>query len=129
MSAKLLSVTPFQTSAWVLVSALTTSYVMSGNSLFDLRSPTRVSDVHCRSVQSYDWQAHFGQRYDVWQRPPHFVPGLLAKPWHEHYPTIRAEYDAYMGKLQARKDWDDTDLTPGLGDVGNRPGAKRDTSN
>mmetsp|Transcript_67011 Transcript_67011/g.125200 ORF Transcript_67011/g.125200 Transcript_67011/m.125200 type:complete len:644 (-) Transcript_67011:31-1962(-) len=76
--------------------------------------------------------------YDVWQRPPHFVPGLLAKPWHvpseyaiaraleEHYPTIRAEYDAYIGKLESRKDWDDSDLTPGLGDVGNRPGALHD---
>jgi aspartate beta-hydroxylase len=76
--------------------------------------------------------------YNMWQRPPHLVPSLCAKPWHdpltfpmcralnEHYPTIRAEYDAYINKLVNRKDWDDSDRTPGLGDVGGREGALHD---
>lgn len=79
-----------------------------------------------------------GVWHDRWQRPPHFVPALAARPWrdpdkfamcralHEHYPTIRSEYDAYMAKLASRKDWDDSDTTPGLGDVGSRPGALHD---
>lgn len=76
--------------------------------------------------------------YNKWQRPPHFVPTLLCKSWHNpedfemcrqlhtHYPTIRKEYDAYMEKLTNRKDWDDSDKTPGLGDVGGREGAIHD---
>eukprot|EP00811_Abedinium_folium_P017054 NODE_2597_length_2184_cov_6.882839.p1 GENE.NODE_2597_length_2184_cov_6.882839~~NODE_2597_length_2184_cov_6.882839.p1 ORF type:complete len:632 (+),score=181.46 NODE_2597_length_2184_cov_6.882839:139-1896(+) len=79
-----------------------------------------------------------GVWYSMWQRPPHFVSKLRASPWHDaqdfslcralerHYPTIRAEYDAYMEKLAQRKDWDDTDQTPGLSEVGSRPGALHD---
>ncbi|CAK9051812.1 Aspartyl/asparaginyl beta-hydroxylase (Aspartate beta-hydroxylase) (ASP beta-hydroxylase) (Peptide-aspartate beta-dioxygenase) [Durusdinium trenchii] len=76
--------------------------------------------------------------YTKWQRPPHFVPSLPAKPFHEskdfelsraleaNFPTIRGEYEAYRAKLASRKDWDESDTTPGLGDVGNRPGALHD---
>ncbi|CAJ1396847.1 unnamed protein product [Effrenium voratum] len=76
--------------------------------------------------------------YTKWQRSPHFVPTLTAKPFHdgqefalaraleENYPVIKAEYVAYREKLANRKDWDDSDTTPGLGDVGNRAGALHD---
>lgn len=90
-----------------------------------------VHEVAASAVRNGLW-------HDRWQRPPHFVPSLAARPWrepakfalcralHEHYPTIRAEYDAYMAKLLGRKDWDDSDTTPGLGDVGSRAGALHD---
>jgi len=76
--------------------------------------------------------------YDRWQRPPHFVPTLPARPWHdpagfglcraleEHAETIRGEYDAYIDRLVRRRDWDDADTTPGPGDVGARDGALHD---
>lgn len=79
--------------------------------------------------------------YNVWQRPPHFIRSLSSAPFHdinsfgkretprvleEHYPTIRAEYDAYIEKLTARKDWDDSNTIPGLGNVGARDGALHD---
>merc|ERR550534_73973 len=76
--------------------------------------------------------------FNKWQRPPHFVSALKAQPWHDpaeflmcalldaNAATIRVEYDAYMDKLAKRKDWDDSDTTPGLGDVGNRAGALHD---
>lgn len=76
--------------------------------------------------------------YNMWQRPPHFVTSLAAKPWHvagefelcrqleQNYQVIRDEYDAYINRLINRKDWDDSDTTPGLGDVGARPGALHD---
>jgi len=76
--------------------------------------------------------------YNRWQRPPHFVPTLEAKPWHDpdnflmcrmleaNYDIIRGEYDAYIHRLENRKDWDDSDTTPGLGDVGGRAGALHD---
>lgn len=79
-----------------------------------------------------------GVWYNIWQRPPHFVSSLLAKPFHDpqdfemcrsledHYLVIREEYSAYIEKLTNRKDWDDTDTTPGLGDVGAREGALHD---
>lgn len=91
-------------------------------------------DVHklaVRAVKNGIW-------YNVWQRPPHFVPSLVAKPWHEAsdylmcraleecYPAIRKEYDTYIEKLRNRKDWDDSDQTPGMSDVGSRPGALHD---
>jgi len=77
--------------------------------------------------------------YNRWQRPPHFVPSLPAKPWHDasqfelcrrlekHGDAIRAEYSAYIERLASRKAWDDLDTTPGLGDVGGRPGALHDS--
>lgn len=76
--------------------------------------------------------------FNMWQRPPHFVPTLLAKPFHdakdyrlchaleENFSVIKGEYEAYMDRLLNRKDWDDSDKTPGLGDVGNREGALHD---
>ena len=76
--------------------------------------------------------------YNQWQRPPHFVPSLAAAAWHrqedyplclalrQHFHVIRGEYDQYVGKLASRKDWDDSDNTPGLSDVGNREGALHD---
>jgi len=91
-------------------------------------------DVQQLAVQA----VKVGLWYNRWQRPPHFVPTLLAKPWHDpegflmcrmleaNYATIRAEYDAYIDKLANRKDWDDSDTTPGLGDVGAREGALHD---
>jgi len=90
-----------------------------------------VQEIAVQGVKNGIW-------YNKWQRPPHFVQALEAKPWHEPskfqmcrmleelYPTIRAEYDAYIDKLINRKDWDDSDTTPGLGDVGSRPGALHD---
>lgn len=76
--------------------------------------------------------------YNMWQRPPHFVPSLPSKPWHdakdfqmcqaleENFSTIREEYNAYIQRLVNRKDWDDSDKTPGLGNVGARQGALHD---
>lgn len=90
-----------------------------------------VHEVAAQAVKNGIW-------YNTWQRPPHFVPSLNARPWHdasafdmcraleENYPVIRAEYDAYISKLANRKDWDDSDTTPGLGDVGGRDGALHD---
>lgn len=90
-----------------------------------------VQQIAVTAVQHGVW-------YNRWQRPPHFVPSLLGRPWHDassfpmcvmleqHYPTIRAEYDAYVTQLANRKDWDDSDKTPGPGSVGNRPGALHD---
>lgn len=90
-----------------------------------------VQDVAVAAVQHGIW-------YNRWQRPPHFVPTLPARPWHdpedfdmcralaEHAPAIRREYDAYIERLANRKDWDDSDVTPGLGDVGARAGALHD---
>ncbi|CAE8695698.1 unnamed protein product, partial [Polarella glacialis] len=54
-----------------------------------------VQDIAVAAVQNGIW-------YNRWQRPPHFVPTLTAKPWHnpqdfelcraleKNYPTIRA---------------------------------------
>lgn len=90
-----------------------------------------VHDLAVAAVKNGIW-------YNKWQRSPHFVSTLLAKPFHdpqgfqmcrsleENYATIRGEYDAYMDKLANRKDWDDSDTTPGLGDVGAREGALHD---
>lgn len=90
-----------------------------------------VHDLATLAVQNGIW-------FNKWQRPPHFVSTLVAKPFHdpkdfqmchaleEKYPVIRAEYDAYIDKLTNRKDWDDSDTTPGLGDVGARDGALHD---
>ena len=33
----------------------------------------------------------------------------------ENFSVIKAEYEAYRQKLANRKDWDDSDTTPGLG--------------
>jgi len=91
----------------------------------------QVHEIATQAVKYRIW-------YNMWQRPPHFVESLPAKPVHdpqdfdlcraleENYPTIRAEYDAYLQKLVNRKDWDDLDTTPGLGDVGSRDGALHD---
>lgn len=92
------------------------------------------NDVHDLAITA----VKHGIWYTKWQRPPHFVPSLPAKPFHdskdfplsraleENYSIIKAEFEAYMEKLANRKDWDDSDKTPGLGDVGNRPGALHD---
>jgi len=90
-----------------------------------------VHDIAVNAVKNGIW-------YNRWQRPPHFVPQLEAKPWHnpqdfelcrrleEYADVIRGEYEAYMTKLANRKDWDDSDTTPGPGDVGGRAGALHD---
>eukprot|EP00439_Symbiodinium_sp_Y106_P058168 s635_g8.t1 len=92
------------------------------------------NDVHDLAITA----VKHGIWYTKWQRPPHFVPSLPAKPFQdskdfplsraleENYSIIKAEFEAYMEKLANRKDWDDSDKTPGLGDVGNRPGALHD---
>lgn len=76
--------------------------------------------------------------YNKWQRSPHYIPALEAKPWHDpqdfslccalrdSFSIIRDEYDAYISRLASRKDWDDRDTTPGFGDVGGREGALHD---
>jgi len=91
-------------------------------------------EVHQLGVQA----VKHGIWFNMWQRPPHFCSRLSAKPWHdpmdfamcraleENYSTIRDEYAAYIDKLVNRKDWDDSDTTPGLGDVGGREGALHD---
>lgn len=90
-----------------------------------------VHEIAVNAVKNGIW-------YNMWQRPPHFVTSLAAKPWHvagefemcrqleQNYQVIRDEYDAYINRLINRKDWDDSDTTPGLGDVGARPGALHD---
>lgn len=50
----------------------------------------------------------------------------MCRALEEHFPAIKAEYDAYITKLVNRKDWDDSDTTPGMSDVGGRPGALHD---
>eukprot|EP00746_Dinoflagellata_sp_MGD_P146092 gnl/MRDRNA2_/MRDRNA2_78610_c0_seq1.p1 gnl/MRDRNA2_/MRDRNA2_78610_c0~~gnl/MRDRNA2_/MRDRNA2_78610_c0_seq1.p1 ORF type:complete len:524 (+),score=94.95 gnl/MRDRNA2_/MRDRNA2_78610_c0_seq1:190-1572(+) len=86
----------------------------------------------------YTLAVRHGLWYDAWQHPPHFVPSLASRPWHEPrkfalclaleqaYPTIRKEYDAYLERLENRKEWDDADKTPGLSTVGGRAGAVHD---
>jgi len=91
-------------------------------------------EVHALASQA----ARNGIWYNIWQRPPHFVPTLPGRPWHDPedfalcralhsgFEVIRGEYDTYIERLANRKDWDDSDTTPGPSDVGGRPGALHD---
>lgn len=110
------------------------AYINLIGSLERNEPPNWYDDVHELAIAA----VKNGIWYTKWQRPPHFVPTLPAKPFHnsqdfplsraleENFSVIKAEYEAYRQKLANRKDWDDSDTTPGLGDVGNRPGALHD---